>query len=123
MRDHHRRLLTRPLAHRDGLDEPSAARRGELTRGLGEVEAAPPAAPDPLERLAAGASTGEGEMPDLPLRVAPAIAALATMPGVDQRGAARLVAAWGTARGRFGTASRLAAWTGVAPGHDERAGT
>jgi transposase len=44
------------------------------------------------------------------------------MPGVDRRGAEILVAEWGTDMGRFGTASRLAAWTGVAPGHDESAG-
>jgi transposase len=47
---------------------------------------------------------------------------LDTIPGVDQRGAELLVAAWGTDMGRFGTAARLAAWTGVAPGHDESAG-
>jgi transposase len=57
------------------------------------------------------------------MRLAQAIAVLDTMPGVDQRGAERLVAAWGTAMGRLGTASRVSAWTGVAPGHDESAGT
>jgi transposase len=44
------------------------------------------------------------------------------MPGVDRRGAEVLVAEWGPDMGRFGTAGRLAAWTGVAPGHDESAG-
>jgi transposase len=56
------------------------------------------------------------------MRFAPAIAVLDTSPGVDQRGAELLVVEWGTDRGRFGTASRLSAWTGVAPGNDERAG-
>ena len=37
-------------------------------------------------------------------------------------GAERLVAEWGTDMTRFGTAARLTAWTGVAPGHDESAG-
>ena len=122
LRDHHRRLLTRQLAHIDFVDEQIDARSVESTRGLGEWEAATPAAPDPLESLAEVASTGEGEMPDPPRRLAQAIAVLETMPGGDQRGAELLVAEWGPAMGRFGTASRLSAWTGVAPGHDERAG-
>jgi transposase len=44
------------------------------------------------------------------------------MPGVDRWGAEVLVAEWRTDMRRFGTASRLAAWTGVAPGNDESAG-
>ena len=44
------------------------------------------------------------------------------MPGVDRRGAEMLVAEIGTDMSRFGTAARLAAWAGVAPGNDESAG-
>ena len=44
------------------------------------------------------------------------------MPGVDRRGAEMIVAEIGTAMSRFGTAARLAAWAGVAPGHEESAG-
>jgi transposase len=33
-----------------------------------------------------------------------------------------LVAEWGTDMRRFGTASRLSAWSGVVPGNDESAG-
>jgi transposase len=87
------------------------------------LEAATPAAPDPPERLAEGASPGAGEVPEPPRRVAAAIAVLETMAGVDQRGAARLGAEWGTDRRRVGTASRLSAWTGGAPGHAASAGT
>jgi transposase len=72
--------------------------------------------------MAEVASTGDGEVPDPPMRFAEAIAVLETMPGVDQRGAALVVAKWGTAMGRFGTARRLSAWTGVAPGNDASAG-
>jgi transposase len=32
------------------------------------------------------------------------------------------MAEWGSDRGHFGTADRLSAWSGVAPGNDERAG-
>jgi transposase len=51
MRDHHRRLLTRQLAHIDVLDAPLNALSGEITRGLGELEAATPAGPDPLASM------------------------------------------------------------------------
>jgi transposase len=54
---------------------------------------------------------------------APAVTLLDTMPGVTQRGGAVLVAEWGLDLARFGTAARLAAWSGVAPGNDESAGT
>jgi hypothetical protein len=41
---------------------------------------------------------------------------------VDQRGAEVIVAEIGIDMARFETAPRLAAWAGVAPGNDERAG-
>jgi hypothetical protein len=50
------------------------------------------------------------------------IALLDTIPGVDRRGAERWVAETGIDMVRFGTAARLAAWVGVAPGNDESAG-
>jgi transposase len=53
---------------------------------------------------------------------AQAVTLLDTMPGLDQRGGELLVAEWGIDMGRFGTAARLAAWSGVAPGNDESAG-
>jgi hypothetical protein len=45
-----------------------------------------------------------------------------SIPGVKQQGAELLVAEWGIDMERFGTASRLAAWSGVAPGNHESAG-
>src|SRR5262249_35022416 len=57
-----------------------------------------------------------------PLTFDQAIILLDTMPGVDRRGAAMLVAEMGTDRSCFGTAARLAAWAGVAPGNDASAG-
>jgi hypothetical protein len=44
-------------------------------------------------------------------------------PGLAPRGAEGRVAASGRDRSRVETAPRLAAWAGVAPGHDDRAGT
>jgi transposase len=51
-----------------------------------------------------------------------AVTLLDTIPGVDQRGGELLVAEWGIDMGRFETAARLSAWSGVAPGNDECAG-
>jgi transposase len=52
-----------------------------------------------------------------------AVTVLDIMPGVERRGGERLVAEWGLARTRCGPAARRAAWSGVAPGHEESAGT
>ena len=41
VRDHHRRLLTMPVAHIDFLDEPLAALGADITRLLTELSAAP----------------------------------------------------------------------------------
>ena len=51
-----------------------------------------------------------------------AVTLLDTSHGVHQRGGELLVAEWGMDLGRVGTAARLAAWSGVAPGNDESAG-
>jgi transposase len=53
---------------------------------------------------------------------AEAVTLLDTIPGVNQRGGELLVAEWGIEMGRFGTAARLAAWSGIAPGNEESAG-
>jgi transposase len=47
---------------------------------------------------------------------------LDTLPGVDQRGAERWGAETEIDMARFGTASCLAAWAGIAPGNEESAG-
>ena len=57
-----------------------------------------------------------------PLTFTRAAELLDTIPGVNQRGAEMIVAEIGIDMARFGTASRLAAWSGVAPGNDESAG-
>ena len=57
-----------------------------------------------------------------PLTLTRAVERLDTIPGIDQRGAEVMVAEIGIALARFETAPRLAAWAGVAPGNDERAG-
>jgi transposase len=123
MRDHHRRLLALQLAHIAFLDEQIDALSADIMRDLSELEA--DALPPPANLARATGEVGSEasqDAPSSPLSFAQAIAVLDTMPGVDQRSAELLVAEWGTDMGRFGTASRLSAWTGVAPGNDESAG-
>ena len=109
------------MAHIDFLDEQLDTLRGEITGRLTDLGAGqPPAAPvetaDPAE---CGADPG---LASAPMTFPQAVSVLDTIPGVNQRGAELLVAEWGIDMGRFGTAARLAAWSGVAPGNDESAG-
>jgi transposase len=122
MRDHHRRLLALQLAHINFLDEQIDTLSVEITRCLGKLEAEAPPPRDLAGTTGEVASPGDRGAPGLPIPFAQAIAVLDTIPGVAQRGAELLVAKWGTDMRRFGTASRLAAWTGMAPGNDESAG-
>jgi transposase len=124
MRDHHRRMLALQLAHIDFLDEQIDALSAEIMRDLSALEAdALPPTPANLARATGEVgSEASQDAPSSPLSFAQAIAVLDTIPGVAQRSAELLVAEWGTDMRRFGTASRLSAWTGVAPGNDESAG-
>ena len=121
VRDHHRQLLALQLAHIDFLDEQLDTLSVAITRcltdlGAGEPPAAPVETAGPPEHAA-----DLGSSP-APLTFPRAVRVLDTIPGVNQRGAELLVAEWGIDMGRFGTAARLAAWSGVAPGNEESAG-
>jgi transposase len=123
VRDHHRRLLALQVAHIDFLDEPLEALSTDISRLLTDLSAAPtPLSPVAPARSGAAGSASELTGPDSSLTYARAVTVLDTIPGVDQRGGELLVAAWGIDMARFGTAARLAAWSGVAPGNDESAG-
>ena len=123
VRDHHRRLLAMPGAHSDVLEAPLEAVSADLTRRLTELRAAP-TPPSSAATAPPGAvqSAAEFTGPALPLTEARAVTVLDTMAGVDPRGADLVGAEWGLDRGRVETAARVAAWSGVAPGTDERAG-
>jgi transposase len=121
VREHHRRLLAIQLAHIDVLDEHIEALSGEMTRCLTDLSAE---AVLPASSASSAAADGAAEpaVPDGPLTFTRAITLLDTIPSVDRRGAERWVAATDVDMARFGTAARLAAWVGVAPGNDESAG-
>ncbi|MGH8059696.1 MAG: IS110 family transposase [Candidatus Entotheonellia bacterium] len=121
VRDHHRQLLALQLAHIDFLDEQIDTLSVAITGRLTELSASDPPAP-PADTAGATGSAGDACAPVVPLTFTRAITVLDTIPGVDQRGGELLVAEWGIDMGRFGTAERLSAWSGVAPGNDESAG-
>jgi transposase len=120
VRDHHRRLLAIQLAHIDFLDEQidtlSTAIEASLA-ALSADETVPPAGN-------AAARTSLPPAPEAPpaLTFTRAVELLDTIPGVNRRGAELIVAEIGIDMTRFGTAPRLAAWAGVAPGNNESAG-
>jgi transposase len=121
VRDHHRRLLAMQLAHIDFLDEQIGSLSREIAHRLTNLGAGePPGMPG--EMAGTSGSTADPGTPPVPLTFPQAVTLLDTIPGVDQRGGELLVAEWGIDMNRFGTAARLAAWTGVAPGDDESAG-
>jgi transposase len=120
VRDHHRQLLALQLAHIDFLDEQIEALDAEITRRLAILSGDDHLGVPPEPTGKAGGITLD--MAGVPMTFARALTLLDTIPGVNQRGGELLVAEWGIDMERFGTAARLAAWSGVAPGNDESAG-
>jgi transposase len=121
VRDHHRQLLALQLAPIDFLDEQLDTLSDEITCRLTDLGAGhPPVAPvETAGPAECGADPGSASAP---MTFPQAVSVLDTIPGVNQRGAELLVAEWSIDLERFGTAARLAAWSGVAPGNDESAG-
>jgi transposase len=120
VRDHHRRLLAMQLAHIDFLDEQITALSDTIHSCL--LTLSPPPAPPCSAQETSEAHGGPTTAIPPPVTFPRAVELLDTIPGVDQRGAEMLVAEIGVDMTRFGTAPRLAAWAGVAPGNNESAG-
>jgi transposase len=120
VRDHHQLLLATQLAHIDFLEEQIEA----LSRAIGDRLHALDLEASPVMPLGPPEAASAPRAPDTtdPVTFSRAIVLLDTIPGVDQRGAELRVAEMGIDMARFGTAPRLAAWAGVAPGNDESAG-
>jgi transposase len=121
VRDHHRQLLALQLAHIDFLDEQIDTLSTEITCRLTTLSGGEPPVRPPGPTGEAGNAT-MSEATGAPMTFAQAVALLDPIPGVNQRGGELLVAEWGVDMGRFGTAARVAAWSGIAPGNDESAG-
>ena len=117
---HPRQLLARPLAHIDVRDDQIEARTRAMVPSLKALRATEPPQEDQPALPAVGSAPSVTVAP--PLTLTHAVERLDTIPGIDQRGAEVMVAEIGIARSRLETAPRLAAWAGVAPGNDHRAG-
>ena len=121
VRDHHRQLLAMQLAHIDFLDEQIETLNETITQRLSSLTPAGRPVPAAASQANAAGAVGTAAGAE-PLTFEQAVVLLDTIPGVDRRGAEMLVAEIGIDMERFGTAARLAAWAGVAPGNDESAG-
>ena len=77
---------------------------------------------DHIEELEARIARFDGELLAGLAAHQNALALLQTVPGIDLIGAAMLIVEIGTDMRAFGTAERLASWTGLCPGNNESAG-
>lgn len=121
---HHRFLLDSHLRHIAFLDEQIEQFSQEIAARMDELEVTgePPAG-------ASSAASGESRRP-LPgggnhqtaLTATRAMALLDTIPGIDRWQAEVILAEIGLDMTRFGSATCLAAWAGLAPGNNESAG-
>src|SRR5215831_6481212 len=120
VRDHHRRLLAMQLRHIDFLDEQIAALNSAIVHCVTTLSQEAVVSPTPLSPATIDVPAPADPPPSLTFTRA--VELLDTIPGVNQRGAEMIVAEIGIDMTRFGTAPRLAAWAGVAPGNHESAG-
>ena len=129
VREHHRFLIARTLAHLDFLDEEIEAFDTEIARRI-ETPTPPPQPPSDASELQthqtdttpAETDTPTPPAPDAPLSWAEAVALLDTMPGVNRRLAEVIVAEIGVDMARFPSAKHLASWAGLSPGNNQSAG-
>ena len=117
---HHRQLLAMQLAHIDFLAEQIEALTRALAVSLSALSGTAPASEERAPLLSPSPVSPPGASPTLTFTRA--VELLDTIPGTDQRGAEGIVAEIGVDMSRFETTPRLAAWAGVAPGHDASAG-
>jgi len=105
----------------DFLDEQIATLSEEIQHVLSTLCPSEPPGSTP-DGAGATPTVPEASPSTPPMTFLRAITLLDSIPGVNQQGAELLVAEWGIDMERFGTAPRLAAWSGIAPGNNESAG-
>ena len=120
VRDHHRFLLAKQLAHIDFLDEHIASISVEIERRIHEMsQPRQPQEPSPSDSETQ--SETPTETPEPP-SFEEAVELLDTVPGVDKLTAEVIVAELGTDMSRFRTAKHAGAWAGLSPGNNESGG-
>jgi len=107
VRDHHRFLLARQLAHIDFLDEHISALSAEIERRIHE--------------MSQSQRPSSSERPNTP-SFEEAVDLLDTIPGVDRITAEVIVAELGTDMNRFPTSKHAASWAGLSLGNNESGG-
>jgi len=120
VRDHHRRLLAMQLRHIEFLDGHRTALNGAMAHWVTTLSQEAAVSPGPLSPTTRDVPT-PAELP-LSLMFTRAVELVDIIPGVNQRGAAMIIAEIRITMACFGTASRLAAGSRVAPGNKESAG-
>jgi len=108
VREHHRFLLARQLAHIDFLDEHIAALSAEIEHRIHEMS-------QPQEPPSCHTDSETADPPSFE----EAVELLDTIPGVDKLTAEVIVAELGTDMRRFPTSKHAAAWAGLSPGNNE----
>lgn len=111
VRDHHRFLLSRQLAHIDFLDEQITSMSMEIEHRIREMD----------QSQQKPSSDTNPDAPS-PLKAQEAVELLETIPGVDKLTAELIVSELGTDMSRFRTSKHAASWAGLAPGSNESAG-
>ena len=127
VREHHRFLLTRHLAHMKFLDGEIEQYNHQIAA---QIDAMTAPASSPPEAPAAPPSADSSPADERRSRFAPpppaayrqAIAWLDPVPGINREGAEAILAELGTDMRQYPSAAHAASWTGLAPGNYESAG-
>jgi transposase len=125
--EHHRFLLREHLTQIEHLEQAVERITAEIARRFAPPEPPTDDEADPLEKRESVEETerqGQTNPPPSKPRVSwdEAIILLDSIPGINERAAAGILAEIGVNMGQFPRAAHLASWAGVCPGNHESAG-